>query len=488
MSDVIKLTSDRGTLRISHPLPELCTALSFRHKFETDEGSVTFFDKKLGKNRTMKKRGKMTTKVEPLFAVGGDGALYTHDGMLSTVANTLTKLGFVYDYTRLDPQWPKPVLSPAVVRGLFPEQKECFIRMISSIGGCIIEGATSAGKTRIIRALIMAFPHCRIVVMTHRQSVVRGLQKNLNELLLEDGIKVGICQSPNIDIRRVTISTIGSAHHLDPSQVDILIGDEFHRFAADNASEIWLSFNRALKFGLSATLTNRFDGKDKYLESLAGPMVFELTDQELESAGRVPPLFVYFLSVPDGPEIDSYGDVKRKRLGLWRNATRNGLIKQAAEHVPADQQLLIFVETKEHLDELLLLMPDFEVCHGELNVKARELIENRFTSGEAKRVISTDCLSEGVDPRHLMVMIDATAVKGDSSMVQKRGRLRRPGKAHGVLIQFQDEWSTNFENKARSRIKEHRKRGDSVFERSSLTDIRFVSSEASSNAEVHENL
>lgn len=470
----IKLVSHLGILRISQSIPELNKALTYRLTYVEDKGSVSFMDKATGKEKTVKRKGFIKTKTEKLYNES-EGQVFTHDGMLSKIAKKIHTLGLEFDYERLDPQWPVPLINASIVKGLYPEQKECVIKMLSSVGGCLVQAATSAGKTRIIASLILAYPNSNIVIMTHRQSVVRGLISNLTSLLQDKGIEVGICQGVNTSIKRVTVSTIGSAHKLDKDKVDILIGDEFHRFAGEQASSMWLSFNKAVKYGLSATITERFDGKFNYFESLCGPLVFELTDQELQDAGRVPPLDVFFIAVPEGPPVDHIIDsVKRKKIGIWKNSIRNQMIKDIVDCAPADQQLMIFCETVQHLEELKKLMPEMEVCHAQLGTKDRKEIEQKFVSGEAKRILSTDVLSEGVDPRKLMILIDPSSVKGDSAMVQKRGRLRRPGKEKGILINFSDDWSEALSNKAKKRIKDHKDRGDNVIIVDDIKQITFV--------------
>lgn len=476
MSESIQLTSEKGTLRISRALPELTSVLSFRHTFEKPGDTVTFRDRKTGKEKTIVKRGKITSQIEPLYIIGSDNCLYTHDGCLSMVTDTLVKLGFQYEYERLNPQWPTYIINRDVVKGLYPNQREGIVRLLLSTGGGMLEAATSMGKTRVIAALVRAYPNEKIVIMTHRQSVVRGLVANLNDLLKEDKIDVGICQGPNQRHTRVTVSTIGSAHHLEAGECRIFIADEVHRFASESAANTVLSFTRAVKYGVSATISGKFAGTTKFLESLFGPIVFKVTDQELESDGKVPPIDAYFLSNPEGPNVDSLNGPTQKKRGVWENPQRNRLIKQVIDLAPADQQLLVFVETKKHLDQIVRLCPELETCHADLGAKARKSIEERFTSGQAKRVISTDCLSEGVDPRALMIMIDASAVRGDSSLVQKRGRLRRPGKAKGILINFMDEFSEVFSARAEKRIKDHKSRGDTVIEMATPEQIKFLGS------------
>ena len=122
--------------------------------------------------------------------------------------------------------------------------------------------------------------------------------------------------------------------------------------------------------------------------------------------------------------MDHLSDVALKKQGVWKNAVRNGLIRDVINLAPKDQQLIVFTDTLSHLKELHALCPEMEVCHAKLNKADRALIEQRFISGEALRVLSTNVLGEGVDPKKLMILVDCSATHGDSTLVQRRGRLR----------------------------------------------------------------
>jgi hypothetical protein len=205
--------------------------------------------------------------------------------------------------------------------------------------------------------------------------------------------------------------------------------------------------------------------------------VFSVHDEEAERLGRVCPLEVYFLQVNDGPTLHhGMTDTTRERSGIWKNQHRNALIKEVCDRAPEDQQIIIFVKTVQHLEQLQRLIPEASVCHGDLNLSDRKDIEEKFVSGEVKRLISTNCLSTGIDPKQLMIVIDASAEKGDSSMPQKRGRLRRwaDGKTHGVLVNFSDNWDPGFARKALARIKDYQDRGDNVLINVLPSEIKFV--------------
>lgn len=483
MSDPIQETvqliahCDSGCMEIYPPLAEIKDELYFQVR-SFDRGGLVV-DPETGRKRYQKGTG-ISVETRSLFVEQESGAIITHNNMYPRVAARLRELGIPFSYQKSG-AWPVPTINPGVVKGLDEAQVTAVSSLLAAAqtGGGMVEACTGSGKTRVIAALIRAFKRHRIAVMTSSISVVRGLHQNLTELLEGEGIALGLCHGSHKDPKRITIVSTGTAEYIEPDEIDVLIVDEAHQVTGDKASSSVLLFNKALRFGLSGTISDRFDGKERLLESMFGPIAFTFTDQQAEESGRVCPLHAYFLSVPDGPDVEWLSIERRTKNGIWCNDIRNKLVKDAIDVAPADQQALIFVSTIEHLNELQKLMPEFEVCHGQLKKKEREEIEKRFVNGECLRLISTDCLSTGVDPRHLMIMIDASHVKGDAAMVQKRGRLRRhaPGKTHGVLINFMDEWSEKLGRKALKRVAEHKDRGDLTHVMARVEDIVFSQSE-----------
>ena len=475
---MIEITADceSGFLKIYPVIPEIIDELQFVYKHWDYTGGMA--PSPDGKRRFFKKQKKLVLEIKQLFLDQDDGSVITHNGLGARVMDALDRLEVPYRYSKIG-DWVKPTLTSSVIHDLDHKQVDAVCNLLAQgeYGGAMVDFCTGTGKTRIIAALIKAFKGARIVVATYNVSVVRRLHEGLPEFVSSEGIEVGICHGGIKDIKNVTVCTFGTIDYLSPETVDVLIVDECHTTTGDGVSNNLLKFVKAIRYGLSGTISDRFDGKERILEATFGPIVSRFSDQEAEEAGRVCPLKVYFLSVPDGPMLDGCTSEYRIRHGIWRNKKRNQLVKDVVDKTPEDQQVLVFVTTLEHLNYLVKdFLPDFEVCHGQLSNKERLAIEERFNSGEAKRIISTDCLSTGVDPKQLMVMIDASTIKGEAAMVQKRGRVRRwaPGKTHGILVNFMDEWCDPLHAKAKKRFKEHENRGDQMFLGSKAEEIDFV--------------
>jgi len=227
-------------------------------------------------------------------------------------------------------------------------------------------------------------------------------------------------------------------------------------------------------------------------------------DADAEELGLVTPQRCYILSVPEGPDVpEKVSETKRERLGITRNKVRNRLIREVVDEVPADKQLIIFVRTIEHIEELMkeYLPEGFEFYHAQIPQKEKNRIEAGLYSGEIKRVVANDSLSEGVDTTMLDYIIDAAWNTSDVSVSQKGGRNRRlrEGKKFGILVNFADEWGeilrtarnqdaefsmvevavgdekvNHYRRRALSRIGRYRARDWPIIEISSPKEIQWV--------------
>jgi superfamily II DNA or RNA helicase len=239
-----------------------------------------------------------------------------------------------------------------------------------------------------------------------------------------------------------------------------------------------MRFDKAVKFGLSATITDRFDGKEALLQAIFGPIVYELTDQEAEELGRVVPIKVFALQCESGPKTTAWkSPVAKERYAIWRNVHRNLLVQRAAELVPENQQLLVFVSTKEHGEILQTnFLKGYRFYHGDLPDKEQKELLVQFESGTLKRLIATDSIGEGVDPQDLMVVIDTNWKSSKTQVPQRAGRNRRHGsdKAWGVLVTFQDDFDDLTRRKSNERLQQYRKRGYQVTLIAHEDSIEFV--------------
>ena len=481
MQSTMKVTITRsgGYLRIDPIIPDLLAKLSFSYTVR-DKIKKKFFDQKTGKMREVFVDGPIGSVKKNLYKITKDGnGVITYDGLLTLVKKTLFKLKYEIDI--LEPNgaiYEEPEITERVFEGLYPDQKTAVEAVLSHDGGCLVNAATNTGKTRIIAALCRAFSKHRGLVVTNRQSVATKLYKDLQDLAPE--CDPGVYLSSKKAKGRTMVITSKSLQKFDPSNISYILFDEAHSASSPVTSEQLLRFKTSKKCGFSGTLSGGFKGLSKYLESVFGPTVFTLTDQELEEMERATPLHVYTIKVDKGVQFSkTTQNLTMEKNGVWYNRHRNKLLSECVNLVPKDQQLVIYVRTLAHLEELMsdyLKDSGFEIYHGSISTKEKIRVMGGFNSGDMKRIISTDCLAEGVDPKALFVTINANWTQSDVSVLQKDGRNRRltEGKGYGVVIDFNDMWCERMQRKSKTRIDLYKSRGYKLFEDVSPDQIQFL--------------
>lgn len=404
-----------------------------------------------------RKDGYLNVASEMFTRSEATGGAFTHRGLFRRIAGLVKKNGDTLCANQ-DNALPSFEFNHSVIEGLREEQVRVLLNILAELGsgqvgwqdnpnliqpapasgGALVEATMSTGKTHIIAAFIKCFPTVEILVVTKKRSVMQRLVDGLVELLPNE--EIGIFQGAKKRRERITVCSEALLDTFDVSQVRVIVYDEVHNASGEQVSNTLLCYTKAVKLGLSGTLKNH--KRKKFLQAIFGPVVDTITDEEADEKNLVSPVKVYALHVPEGPDVAGYGEVQLERWGITRNKRRNRLIKSVAELVPLDMQLIIFVRTIEHIEELSTLLPWFTVYHAQLSNKEKDEIEKGIMSGDLKRIIANDALSEGVNTTKLRVMIEAGWSIGDQTVSQRGGRNRRKdeGKKLGVIITFLDDW------------------------------------------------
>ena len=204
------------------------------------------------------------------------------------------------------------------------------------------------------------------------------------------------------------------------------------------------------------------------------------------------PIVVEWLDVRmDHNPCEGKKDTPKKRWGIWRNEKRNQLIADKALSYDEDDQVLILVETIEHLLFLRQYLPGFESCYSENGLSSADLAMYRrwglmgeneepitaaqrlqlrrdFEAGRIKKTIATGVWATGVDFDQLAVLIRADALGSEIMDVQAPGRVSRiskdGSKSVGVVVDCNDQFDEGLRRKAAGRRKSYEKNGwDQVY-------------------------
>lgn len=358
------------------------------------------------------------------------------------------------------------------------DQLRCLATIFNSDMG-VIESPTGIGKTFVICQLCRAYPKSNIIISSYRADVIGSIFDRLRTErhvpLRELGQVGGGKRSP----KRVTVSTIDSIEHCDIDGCRLFLYDECHEAASEERQAKIARIRMARMFGFSASPRGRSDGADLAIEAMFGPVIYELPYQEGEAKGRLATITVKVRRVPGSP-IPYDDEVQQYRHGIWRNDYRNHLIAQdAVEYAMKDHQVLIMVDKVEHA--LMIksrYLPRWPIVHGSVateKVRAfkslgilqdtswlctkdqREQYRKDFENGRIKFIIATGVWSQGVDMKHLDVLVRGDAQTSIIKGTQVPGRLSR-GEA-GLLRDYDDVFDERFASRSNKRFRHYESKG-----------------------------
>lgn len=359
-------------------------------------------------------------------------------------------------------------------------QEEFLVKFMSQLDAGLpgrFDCAPGFGKSTLIGFIGVLLPHAKIHVLSKRIPVLRErILPELRQMLPDVGMYGGGLRNLG---HRVQLFSFDSLRHSD-GKADILIVDESQDAAATKAAGMIARYADSVNFGFSATHDMRLDGSSMREEAMFGPVVFRVGYQQAADAGLVVPLEVRWrlVSLVHNPCAGVTDPVERKRLGIWRNLTRNELVAADARLHP-DEQVLITCETLEHALALRQLLPEFTVVHSATEIPhnrrkyfAREglwpedaepmtpdrlkNLTRMFERGKLRKAIVTTIWNVGVSMNHLEVVCRADASGSPIMNNQIPGRASRTneaiGKTVGVVHDYDDGFDPGFHGKSAKRF------------------------------------
>jgi len=437
------------------------------------------------------RENSINAETRRLFQYDAHGLLVTHQGFLTKLKEVLRDLN--YSVEIIDCNEPKaPEVYVADWDNVFekfmfrPQQKECLAQIDMHDGG-IIDAITAFGKMYILAMVCCLYRGAKIDIVVTRKDVADSIRRLVTKYVADVGRVGGGKRKKG----RVTVYTAKSLHHSD-FDADIVLADEVHELVTDaNATQI-SRYHNARMFGFTASKETRMDNAHHRLEGLFGPTIFKLDYQTGEALGLVVPVTVQWLDVQTtvNPCQGISNITQQKRWGIWRHDKRNQIIAEIArKYFEAGKQVLILVDTVEHLLHLRKYLPEFSICCGEnarvnsdeilkrtyvneglmepdeilMDVHRREQTRTAFEKREILGAIATGVWAVGVSFDGLNVLIRADAADSETANVQLPGRVCRidekTGKQCGILIDCMDYWDRKFKDRSYNRRRSYGTRG-----------------------------
>lgn len=396
--------------------------------------------------------------------------LFTYAGLCQRMVDALYAAGMTVKI--VDYRTPRPPYSLELAcQDLYPMQAEDMRKMLEA-GGGIGNFPTGYGKTRMMAGLIRAHNirelHGRktplSVVTVADVSVAKKNYEDLVELLPDRdvGLITGSVTRRTEDV--MVVSTDSLDRLTEPERVGVLIGDEVHGLASGPRAERIGRMSKALRWGLSATVTGRFDGADLLTEALFGRIVAKRTYGECMRAGMLVPITVCLLPLPPPPHIPLSQLAGRPREfmvrhGIVRNEALSRLVGDILKATPDSLQACAIMARIEQMDGIMEFCPAgtayvhattradenmADMRHvGPVSSKMRDDIYRRMRDGEIRKCLATHVYKQGVNFTRLQVVICPGG--GGSKIVygQVPGRASRriPGEKEGAfIVDFVPTW------------------------------------------------
>lgn len=132
-------------------------------------------------------------------------------------------------------------------------------------------------------------------------------------------------------------------------------------------------------------------------------------------------------------------DLKLTFFTLRQEEKHAALLYLIREHISSDQQTLIFVSTKHHVEFLNILFREEgiepSVCYGDMDQDARKIHVSRFRARKTMLLIVTDVAARGIDIPLLDNVINWDFPPKPKIFVHRVGRAARAGRS-GTAFSF----------------------------------------------------
>lgn len=301
-------------------------------------------------------------------------------------------------------------------------------------------------NTTLLVNTLKAFPTLSTVVVAPGIDLVSQLYDDITGPRGVRGrdvklICTGKGRKPSQEPNGITICSANSLHLCDPGATELLLADEPHALVTSTRLGAIDGFLKARRYGYGATLKGRYDGRDKLITGIFGPVLAERTYREAVAEGAICPLNIILFQVELTPHEIYNRDTAYNEL-LFQNTEMANLLKRICEEViPSEWQTMIFIKNEAQADMYLdVIGHEHTIAMAKkMTKKEREEINARMKANEIKRCLCTDIYVQGVTFSDARVLINCEAGGNNTTAIQKPGRLAeiRPGKKCGIIIDFE---------------------------------------------------
>jgi superfamily II DNA or RNA helicase len=358
-------------------------------------------------------------------------------------------------YDLVDERVRMPRTAVAEYDGRLFDYQARSVEALASVTGGVCVAECGAGKTEILAGLV-GLLGCTTLILAGQLEQCVDLRERLPRRL---GIPVGMVGGGEHVIERVTVALVQA---LDDATVEklaplfeVVIRDEVHHAAAEGELALWRRLQARRFYGFTAT--PRTDGLQPLVHAFFGPVVAQVTRDELIAAGRavdpeIREVATTFTAPYDGPK-----DWARLLADVEKDTERNALIVDTVAREGVGEVSAVLTGRIEHADvigaQLRARGLRVEVLSSKRTKKDRAAVILAARDRAVDVIVGTQILDEGVDVAPLSRVFMVWPSKAEGRLVQRIGRALRPlpGKSRPVAFDFVDARVGVLRHQARQR-------------------------------------
>ncbi len=403
-----------------------------------------------------------------------DKGYWTYAGLASTLKELLhvgectTKV--TYPKSKTLPWSEKPF-------DMYPYQEEALEKLIEG-KHCAVSMATGLGKSLIITYLVKNFG-LQTIVMAPSGSIAGQLYDGFVEAF---GRKyVGMYGGGKKDSKKlITVALAQSLTRIEPgseawkhfSKTEVFVSDESHLVPAVTFEKVChnLVKNAPYRFFFSATQF-RNDGQDLLLDSITGPVVFEMDIKKGIEQGYLAKQSYTMIKFQSDSTYDSRDVNEVTRRHLYYSPVVNKKAAEMANKFIEAMNLKVLILVDE-LEQFTHLLPYFRHTAGfahsgvtadnkkkiplEYHESDPKKLVEQFNKGNLPILVGTSCVSVGTDVRANGATINLCGGKSEIQVIQgpvgrSTRKCKEVGKESCYVVDFYPMGNPSMERHAKAR-------------------------------------
>lgn len=440
------------------PIEELPPKVFERIKLEFEFPNPEYHKRK----RMRKWTGDLDETIRSYQITDWEKRLLLPRGGISKLKKICMEYGISLEFEDLRVSFP-PIPLPHSIE-LRPYQGTAVDSLKRSLQGILVMPC-GAGKTVTALKLVAELGQSTLILV-HTKDL---LEQWKSEIFKWFSIEPGEISSASItgfehEHQRIVIGMVQTISRLpDTSFVELMddfgcvIMDEAHHAIAFSFRRIIHNTHAKYRYGLTAT-PERTDGLTALLWDYVGPLLYQVTYDELQSGGYITAPTIENISTEFSYPYLEPVDYSPMMDALVSDRPRNFLILyRVLEHVKNGDCALVLSGRIKHCEMMCRAFNrkglKAKLLIGKIKKQDRQKVIQEARSGEINVLVATTVADEGLNIPNLNHIFLIYPTRSASKVIQRVGRILRKydGKSHATVHDFVDQQVPLLRNQAQAR-------------------------------------